>query len=126
MEQPSLFDRAASNTAPFQGRSSEARHASKSVALPPFEGRTFQARHASYTGALHALETRQSQIDRLREAWVRPLTLNEAAEATGIPLASVCRRKAEMDAELVFVEFQTVQWAKRPTKRSRWQLATAK
>jgi hypothetical protein len=93
--------------------------------LPPFEGRTVQAKHASYTGAVHAHETRQSQIDRLRRVWVQPLTLNEAAEATGIPLASVCRRKAEMEQGLEFVEFQTVQWAGRSTKRTRWKLRTS-
>jgi len=122
MIQPSLFDRSVSNTAPFQGLSDQSRSASKSGALPPFEGRTVQSRHASYTGAVHAQETRQSQIARLREVWVTPLTLNEAADATGIPLASVCRRKAEMEHELEFVEFQTVQWARRPTRRARWQV----
>lgn len=97
------------------------------ASLPPIEGRTVQARHASYTGALYAHEKRHTQHAQLREAWRVPRTLNEAADATGIPLASVCRRKAELESELVFVEFQTIDHGpgKRTTKRARWQLRSA-
>jgi len=98
----------------------------EALELPPINGSTTASRHASYTGALHALETRSANIERLREVWREPRTMNEVHDITGLPLSSICSLKSAIDDELMEVGYQLVEWGegRRPTKRTRWKVRT--
>jgi hypothetical protein len=90
----------------------------------PINGKTPQSRHASWTGARHAEETRSANIVALRQLWHEPRTMNEIAAITGLPITSVCSLKAAIEDELVFVDYEVIEWGtgRRSTKRSRWQI----
>jgi|SRR6185503_2561098 len=106
MDQPSLFDRPVSISAPFHGRSQASRDASKS-------------------GARHAEETRSANIALMRKVWVEPHTMHEIHELTGLPLSSVCSLKSAIEDELEVVDHVTIEWGegRRATQRTRWKLA---
>lgn len=91
-------------------------------ALAPFQGKSPQTTHASWTGAVHATEARSANLTMLRQLWRDPLTLNQVATISGLPLSSVCSLKAALEDELEFVDHEIVQWQGRSTKRSRWRL----
>jgi hypothetical protein len=91
--------------------------------LPPINGTTIPARHASFTGAVHALETRSANVQALLQLWRQPLTIQDVAAITKLPISSVCSLKASIADRLVFVDYEIVEWLHRkPTKRCRWQL----
>ena len=88
---------------------------------PPFQGKTISSRHASWTGAEHAKETRSRNLIVLQHLWIDPMTMQEVAELSGLPLSSVCSLKACLDLEAV--GFQSVEWpGRKPTKRTTWRL----
>jgi len=105
MQQPSLFDRPVSISAPFHGLSDQSRSASKS-------------------GALYAAENRSENIAQLRTLWRQPHTMHEIAALAHLPLSSVCSLKAEIEDELTAVGFQRIEWegGRRSTRRTCWQL----
>jgi len=94
----------------------------------PFQGLSHASREASKSGAEHAEETRSANIARLLELWREPHTMHEIAALSHLPLSSVCSLKAEIEDRLIAVGFQRIEWegGRRSTKRTRWQLATAK
>ncbi len=94
------------------------------AATAPFQGRTPRSRHSSWTGAQSAQETRSANLVALRQLWRQPLTINDVAAITGLPVASVCSLKARLGEELTVVDFETVYWGagRKATKRARWKL----
>lgn len=91
---------------------------------PPINGKTPLSRHASYTGAVHADETRSANIGMLRQLWREPLTMQDVAAITKLPLSSVCSLKSAIDDELEAFDVVPVEWGdgRKPTKRTRWRL----
>ncbi len=91
--------------------------------LPPFQGRSPRARHASLSGAVCAARTRSANMQRLRDLWQEPHTLNEVAALSGLPLTSVCSLKANLEDQLEVYDYAVIEWPHRmPTKRCRWRL----
>ncbi len=91
--------------------------------LPPVSGLTPETRAASETGAEKAAQQRTAKIERLREAWRTPRTMLEVAEATGLPLSSVCSLKHAIRRELAFEGYRFIVWADgTTTKRTMWRM----
>ena len=92
----------------------------------PHQGKTQQTREASASGARAAVVDRKFKIDRVRALWAKPYTMQEIAQISGYPLASVCSLKEMLDREfeLVCVGTREKFWdGGRVTKRSVFQLA---
>lgn len=88
-----------------------------------YRGSTARTRRTSASGAVAALSDRQRKIDTLRRLWKQPRTLQEMAQVSGFPIASVCSLKKCLAAELVEVgEVERLWESGRATKRTLWQI----
>lgn len=92
--------------------------------LPPFQGATTQSKHASWTGALAAQERRSANLETLRALWRQPRTINAVAALSGLPVASICSLKKCLGDELEVVDLECVSWGpdRRMTRRTRWRI----
>jgi len=88
-----------------------------------YRGSTARTRRTSASGAVAALTDRKRKIDTLRRLWARPCTIQEMAQVSGLPIASVCSLKKCLERELVEVGEVEKFWADgRATKRTLWQI----
>ena len=88
-----------------------------------YRGSTARTRRTSASGAVAALTDRKRKIDTLRRLWRQPRTIQEMAQVSGYPIASVCSLKKCLSSELVEVDTVEKLWADgRVTSRVRWQI----
>lgn len=90
----------------------------------PYQGRTATTRAASASGARRALEGRATKLDRLRAIYRTPHTMQDAAQALGVPLSSVCSLTARLQAlgEIEAVGTVIHVWPDaRTTTRTQWR-----
>ena len=88
-----------------------------------YRGSTTRTRRTSASGAVAALTDRKWKIDTLRRLWKQPRTIQEMAQVSGFPIASVCSLKKCLAAELVEVgEVERLWESGRATKRTIWQI----
>lgn len=89
-----------------------------------YRGSTARTRRTSASGAVAALTDRKRKIDTLRRLWKQPRTIQEMAQVSGFPIASVCSLKKCLERELVEVgEVERLWESGRATKRTLWQIA---